>query len=213
MLVLPGGSLHFGWMLESWNRNVGRTLHLGDVHVDPLPSTQVGVLPDGVVADGSRKPISSAYVVANDLGTQVELVGSRVATPIPGLTLYKPEGVLRLSSLADGLYHDGWARAVLNYTAWPKGVADGWYHVRLELPKGSEPRGVTFAAGPFRTQGRLAPERPLELRIPVSGKPIPQLAIRIDRADLIGADTRRPRLVAARVTTLEFVPKPGSRNG
>ena len=212
VLVLPGGSLHLGWMLESWNRNVGRTLHLGDVHVDPLPYTQVGLRSDGVVADGGRRPIRSAYVVANDFGTQVEVVGERVATPIPGLSVYKPEGVLRFGSLAEGLYHDGWARAVLNYNVWPQGAADGWYLVRLELPKGRAPRSVGFEAGPFRTRGRLVPERPLELRIPVSGRPIPPLAIRIGRADLIDEDTTRPRLVGARVTTLRFVPKPGSRN-
>lgn len=213
VLALPGGSLHFGWMLESWNRNVGRTLHLGGIDVDPLPYTEVGLLSDGVVADGGRKPIRAAYVVANDFGTQIELVGERVATPIPGLTLYKPEGVLRLGSLAEGLYHDGWGRAVLNYTAWPQGAAGGWYVVRLELPKGRAPRFVDFEAGPFRTRERLAPGEPLKLRIPVSGRPIPPLGIRIDRADTIGVNTRRPRLVGARVTTLEFVPKIRSRKG
>jgi hypothetical protein len=30
--------------------------------------------------------------------------------------------------------------------------------------------------------------------------------------DFIGAETTRPRLVAARVTALEFIPKAGSRN-
>ena len=31
VLALPGGSPTPRWVLESWNRNVGRTLHLGDV--------------------------------------------------------------------------------------------------------------------------------------------------------------------------------------
>jgi hypothetical protein len=52
----------------------------------------------------------------------------------------------------------------------------------------------------------------VELRIPAAGKPIPELAIRVDRADLIDAEAVRPRLVAARVTALEFVPKGRSRN-
>jgi hypothetical protein len=213
VLVLPGGSLHLGWMLESWNRNVDRTLHLGDVHVDPLPYTDVAPRADGSLAPVGGEPIRSPYLVVNEVASQVELDGEPLDSPAPGLTLYRTDGPLRLRSYAEGLYPDGWARAVLTYRVWPKKVAAGWYRVRLELPKGSEAREVTFEAGPFRRRAQLRPEKPLELRIPASGTPIPPLAIRIDRADLIGADTRLPRLVGARVTTLGFVAKPRSRNG
>ena len=212
VLVLPGGSLHLGWMLESWNRNVDRTLHLGDVHGDPLPFTQVGLTADGTVAESGGVPIRSSHLVVNEVGSQIELDGERLASPTPGLTLYRIDDALRLKSYAEGLHPDGWGRAVLNYQAWPRGVTAGWYRVRLELPKGRAPRSVDFQAGAFQTRGRLAPERPLELRIPVSGRPIPPLAIRIGRADLIDGDSVRPRLVGARVTTLEFVENGSSRN-
>lgn len=212
VLVLPGGSLHLGWMLESWNRNVGRTLHLGDVHVDPLPHTQVGLAADGSVTGVGGAPIRSRHLVVNEVASQIDLDGERLASPAPGLTLYRLDGALRLNSYAEGLYWDGWGRAALIYRAWPTGVAAGWYRVRLELPKGWVPRGVTFEAGSFRSRAELRPQEPLELRIPVSGRPIPALAIRIGRADLIGADAAHPRLVGARVTALEFIPKPGSRN-
>jgi hypothetical protein len=41
---------------------------------------------------------------------------------------------------------------------------------------------------------------------------VPELAIRIDRADFIDASKPKPRLVGARVEQLEFVPRKGSRN-
>jgi hypothetical protein len=212
VLVLPGGSLHSGWMLESWNRNVGRTLHLGDVPVDPLPFTEVGLRADGSVADVAGKPVRSRYLVVNEAASQIEFNGHRLASPLPGLALYRTEGTLKLKSYAEGLYADRWGQSVLSYKVWPKAAA-GWYRVRLELPKGRAPRSVEFEAGPFRHRAELGSKRPLEIRIPVSGRPIPPLSIRIERADLIDAEAVQPRLVGARITALEFVPRTRSRNG
>ena len=213
VLVLPGGSLHYGWMLESWNRNVGRTYHLGDVDADPLPFAEVGLLPNGIVADGSRDPIRSEYVVVNDYGTRVELVGERVASPVAGLTLYRPDGPVRLQSFATGVYTDSWARSVVGYSVWPRRADRGVYVVRLHLPKGRPARSVVLEAGPVRRRAVLRPGEAAGFRIPASGRPIPPLAIRIDRADLIGAETARPRLVGVRIGRLDFLPTPGSRNG
>jgi hypothetical protein len=213
VLVLPGGSLHAGWMLESWNRSVGRTFHLGELPVDPLPYTEVGLLPDGVAADGNRAPIRSRYLVVNDFATRAEFHGGeRIATPIAGLSLYRLDGPVRLSSFAAGLYTDGWAKSVVQYSVWPEKTT-GWYHVRLELPEGRLPRTVDLEAGPVNRRGELRPGTSFERWIPVSGEQVPPLAIRIGRADLMGANGPQPRLVGARVTTLEFRPKPGSRNG
>jgi hypothetical protein len=182
------------------------------VHADPLPFTSVGLKEDGTVAEVDGRPIRSSHLVVNEAGSRLEVVGERLASPAPGLTLYRIEDELRLSSYAEGLHSDGWARAVLSYRVWPRGVTAGSYRVRLELPKGRAARSVELTAGPFETHARLAPERPLELRIPASGRPIPPLAIRVGRADLIDPDTARPRLVGARVTTLEFISNAGSRN-
>jgi hypothetical protein len=128
------------------------------------------------------------------------------------LALYRTEGTLKLKSYAEGLYADRWGQSVLSYKVWPKAAA-GWYRVRLELPKGRAPRSVEFEAGPFRHRAKLGSGRPLEIRIPVSGRPIPPLSIRIERADLIDAEAVQPRLVGARITALEFVPRTRSRNG
>jgi hypothetical protein len=206
VLALPGGSLHSGWNLESWNRNVGRTFHLGDVPRDPLPFTQVGLRPDGTT--GMR----SDYLVVDESGTQVELDAELVNRPKPGLALYKTAGLVRFRSIAFGLYADGWAQSVLRYAAFPGRRAAGVYRVALALPAGHLPRRALLEAGPIRRRVQLRPGSTVSLRIPAAGSPLPELAIRTDRADFADGDTPRPRLVALRVEELTFAPQKGSRN-
>ena len=212
VLVLPGGSLHAGWVLESWNRNVGRTFHLGDVPSDPLPFAEVGFRADGTVVTVDGKLVRSPYLVVNDAGTQVEVVGRRLSRPGPGLTLYRPDGPLRLKTYAEGVYRDGWARSVVDYAAWPENRSSGSYRVTLTLPRGRSARVVEAEAGPVRRRATLRPGASVALRLPVSGRPLPGLAIRIDKADFVDADSTRPRLVGALLERLEFVPDKGSRN-
>jgi hypothetical protein len=211
VLVLPGGSLHFGWMLESWNRSIGRTFHLGDVAEDPLPFTEVGIHPDGTVTDSTGMPLRSEHLVVNDSASQIELEGERLARPLGGLTLYRPAGVLRLRSLATGVHNDGWAQSIVGYRVWPAEASRGEYHVRLELPEGRLARSVELEAGPVRRRAELRPGAPLEVRIPVTGRPLPELSIRIERADLIDEEAAKARLVGARISRLEFVPTTRSR--
>jgi hypothetical protein len=211
VLVLPSGSLHSGWVLESWNRNVGRTFHLGDLPNDPLPFTQVGLNGDGTVADGAGRAIRSRHLVVNDAGTQIELNGVRLERLDQGLSLYRLDGPLRVRSLATGVYRDGWAQSVVGYRAWPEQAA-GAYRVKLALPAGRTLREVDVEAGPRRRRGVLRPGRNLTITIPASGRPLPELAIRIERADFVDRSSTRPRLVGARVEALEFLPEKGSRN-
>jgi len=212
VLALPGGSLHSGWVLESWNRNVGRTFHLGDVPHDPLPYTEVGLNRDGTVVSAAGEPVRSRFLVVDEAGTQVELAGRLLARPGGGLALYRSDGALRLRSYADGLHSDGWIRSVARYRAWPAKASRGWYRVILALPAGRPARVVDVEAGPVRQRATLRPGASVSFQIPVAGRPLPELAIRIDRADFVDADTPRPRLVAARVEALEFVADKGSRN-
>jgi hypothetical protein len=205
VLALPGGSLHAGWVLESWNRNVGRTLHLGDVPHDQLPYTQVGIARDGTVVTTAGAPIRTRHVVVNDAGTQVELAGARLSRPRHGLTLYRTTGPLRLQSYAEGLDRDGWGRGVMRYRAWPTRATEGHYLVTLSLPEGRLPRRVDAEAGPVRRSALLRAGASVTLRVPVAGRPLPELAMRIDRADFIDAEGPHPRLVAARVEHLAFV--------
>ncbi|MGH3100863.1 MAG: hypothetical protein ACRDPU_07715, partial [Thermoleophilia bacterium] len=156
-------------------------------------------------------PVKSRHLVVNEQGSQIELAGERLSAPAAGLTLYRAATPVRLRSLAEGLYPDRWARAVLSYSVWPE-AQRGEYRVRLALPSGRRARKVEAVAGAVRRTGQLVSGTPLELRIPASGSPIPPLRIRVERADLIDGSTTRPRLVAARVTALEFISKAGSRN-
>jgi hypothetical protein len=198
VLALPGGSLHAGWMLESWNRNVGRTFHLGDVPPDPLPYRQVAVGPDGSL------PVHSRYLVVDESGTQVDLDAAEVARPKPGLALYRTSGRVRFRSVSFGLYADGWAQSVLRHAAFPGRRAAGAYRVTLALPAGRLPRHLVLEAGPVRRTVELQSGASVTVRIPASGYPLPELAIRTNRADFVGAGTPRPRLVALRVRALAF---------
>jgi hypothetical protein len=204
MLALPGGSLHSGWVLESWNRNVGRTLHLGDMPHDQLPYTQVGIGADGTLVTSAGEPVRSRHVVVNDAGTQIELDGRLLVRPHAGLALYETNRALRLRSYAEGVDRDGWIRSVAGYRVWPAATR-GTYHLELGLPPGRPARTVEVEAGGVRRRALLRPGATVTLEVPVAGRPLPELAIRVDRADFADAESARPRLVAARVFALEFV--------
>jgi hypothetical protein len=184
---------------------------LGDVPTDPLPFTNVGLDRDGTLS-AAGAPIRSEYVVVDHSGTRVDLDAEVVAQPRTDLALYRPAGVVRFRSVAFGLYSDGWAQSVVRYAAFPGRRATGAYRVTLALPAGRLARRVELEAGPVRRRIQLQPGSPATVRIPASGYPLPELAIRTDRADFAGAGTRRPRLVAARITRLEFVENHRSRN-
>jgi hypothetical protein len=205
VLQLPGGSLHSGWVLESWNRNVGRTFHL-DVPPDQLPYTPVGLNPDGTVTTGAGEPIRSRYLIVDESGTQIKLAGTRVRRVREGLSLYRTDGPLRLRSFATGVHPDRWIQSVASYAVFGRGR--GHYRVALTLPEGWQARQVELEAGPIRRTLLLNPGKTISARLPASGP----LAIRVDRADLIDVDKPRPRLVAALLTELQFLPAKGSRN-
>ena len=66
--------------------------------------------------------------------------------------------------------------------------------------------------GAFARHFGLTPGASKAVTVPVSGQPLPQLSITVDRADFVGAETTHPRLVAARIEQLAFIPAKGSRN-
>ena len=96
----------------------------------------------------------------------------------------------------------------MTYTVWPN-ASRGEYRVRLE-PHAGAARSRPRRPGPTQRAARFG--LPLELRVRVSGNPIQPLRVSFERADLIDGTMPRPRLVAARVLALEFIPKAGSRN-
>ena len=145
-LALPGGSPHFGWMLEAWNRDVDRTIRLGikDTPTDVFPASRATVAPDGVLLVDGR-PAGAGLLVVNDFGTQIDLEGTVVARPRPGLTELRVPAAPHVRWIATGLYGDGWSSGNLSYRVWPQRVgADGVYEVGLALPNGYATRTVTL---------------------------------------------------------------------
>jgi hypothetical protein len=199
-LELPEGSAHYGWLLETWNRDFGRPIRLRLPAADGYP-TRVGSIDRAgrLLADGH--PVRAGTLVVNDYGTAIDLDGRVVARPRHGLTAYRIPAGARVRMLAEGLFFDRWAEAVVHVQSWPS--APGYYRVVLALPRTLGERTVTLEAGAERRTITLRPGTRRVLRIPANGP----LEIRTDRADYLGAGTADARLVALRVPHLSYVEK------
>jgi hypothetical protein len=206
-LELPGGSAHYGWLLETWNRSFRRAIRLGIPTEDGYATHTALVDRRGrVLVDG--RPLSPGILVANDYATALDITGTVVARPRHGLTAYRLPAVPRVRSLAAGIFFDRWAEAVVRFRAWPQSSATrGWFRVVLSLPRGLNARNVTLSAGPAVRRILLRPGKTEVVRVPAAGRPLPALEIRADRAVYLGAGTSDARLVALRIPSLEYVPE------
>ena len=208
-LELPGGSPHYGWLLETWNRSFRRALRLDGVPKDDYASATASIAPDGhLLVDG--RPLGSGLLVVNDLATAISLDGEIVARPTAGLTAWRLPAAARVRTLAQGVYSDGWAGALVVVRAWPSRSGGGRYRVTLALPSGHDARGVTLEVhrGASRSV-RLRPGARKTFELPAVGSPAPSLQIRTDHADYVNAGTANARLVALRIERLNWVPKGG----
>jgi hypothetical protein len=207
-LQLPGGSTHFGWLLEAWNRDFRRPVHLGSGG-DWFASSTATIESDGrFLVDGAAP--STKILVVNDYGSAIELDGEVVARPRNGLTAYRLPAEPRVRGLAVGLMFDRWAEALVTYRVWPvRRAGSGAYHVTVALPAGSRERKVTFTVdgGVSRTL-ELAGDASKTVVIPVRGDPVPPLRIETDQADWLGAATPNARLAAVRIPGLSYHTKP-----
>jgi len=207
-LQLPGGSTHFGWLLEAWNRDFRRPVHLGSGG-DWFASSTATIENNGrLLVDGAAP--STRILVVNDYGSAIELDGEVVARPRNGLTAYRLQAEPRVRGLARGLMFDRWAEALVSYRVWPdRPASSGAYHVTVALPAGSRARKVTLTVdgGASRTL-ELAGEASKTVVLPVRGDPVPTLRIETDQADWLGADTANARLVAVRIPGLSYHTKP-----
>ncbi|MGH2920563.1 MAG: hypothetical protein ACRDKU_00630, partial [Gaiellaceae bacterium] len=206
-LQLPGGAAHYGWVLEAWNRDFRRPVHL-DSGGDWFASSTARIEPDGRLFVDGRPP--TGVLVVNDFGTAIELDGQVVARPRNGLTAYRLTRESRVHSLAEGLMFDRWAGGVVEYRVWPRRSArSGTYRVELQLPAGRRARRVKLTvAGGARRSLELAPGATRTVEIPVRGYPVPALRIETSQADPIDAGTPDARLVAVRIPALSFRGKP-----
>ena len=210
-LGLPGGSPHFAWVLEAWNRDFRRPIWLrGDPPPnDPYAASRGEIGSDGTLrVDG--KPVARGVLVVNDYATQIELDGEVLARPRGGLTVYRTPSTPHVRSLATGLFFDGWAARNLVYEVWPEGGASerGAYELELALPEGASARRVTVAVGRARRTVTVPPGRSafVEVSVPARrGDRVPLLALTADGVQHLDGGTANPRLVSVRVLRLEYV--------
>jgi hypothetical protein len=202
VLALPGGSRHFGWMLEAWNRSSGRMLELW-VPPPPdagLPAAKAHVSEDGVLLEDGR-PRRAGLLVLTDYGTRLEIEGDVLKRPLPGLTLVRTPEAPRVLSAAVGLFADGWASTRLVYRVWPA-PSGGHYVLELSLPPGHAPREVVVAIrGRAGRPVLVSPGEPVHVELPAAG----ELELTSASFDHLDPGTPSPRLVSVRVDRLEYV--------
>jgi hypothetical protein len=204
-LQLPGGSAHYGWLLETWNRSIRRPIQLGLAGSDGYASLTGRIDPGGRFLVDGRAPGAGALVV-NDFATAIDFEGARVAArPRAGLTAYQLPSRPRVRSLANGIFFDRWAAAVVRVQAWPETASgDGSYRVVLALPEDFGARNVTLEAGGLTRELTLEPGQTRIVRVPAEGRPVPVLSIRTDRADYLDGGTPNARLVAVRIPSISY---------
>jgi hypothetical protein len=203
-LQLPGGSPYFGWLLEAWNRDFRRPVHLG-AGGDWFASSRATIGSDGRLLVDGASPTTKILVV-NNYATAIELDGEVVARPRDGLTAYRLPAEARVRGLAVGLTFDRWAETIVSYRVWPKRPTNsGTYHVTVALPAGSRERRVTFTVGGAAPRTLvLAGDASKTVEIPARGYPVPTLRITTDQADSLDAGTPNARLVAVRIPRLSY---------
>jgi hypothetical protein len=204
-LQLPGGSAHYGWLLETWNRSLRRPIGLGLGSSDGYASSTGRIDREGgFLVDGH--PPAAGVLVVNDFATAIDFEGARVvARPRGGLTAYRLPSAPRVRLLASGISFDRWASAVVSVQVWPKRTSGrGAYSVVLALPERFGARNVTLEAGGGRRELRLEPGETRVVSVPVRGYPVPVLNVRTDRADYVDAGTPNARLVAVRILSISY---------
>jgi hypothetical protein len=206
-LQLPGGSAHYGWLLEAWNRDFRHAIQMGLPSYDGYASSTARVDRDGrLLVDG--RPPDAGILVVNDVATAIEIDGSRVvARPRDGLTAYRLPAAPHVRSLAPGLGSDRWAASAVSFQVWPRSRSPrGHYRIVLELPRGLATRRVTFESkGSLDRTIRLLPGERMTIRIPVQGYPVPVLRIKTDSADYVAGGTPNARFLAVRIPSISYV--------
>jgi hypothetical protein len=215
VLVLPYDPPYFAWTLEAWNRDFGRPIRLDveDPRTDPFGAEHASVRSDGtLLAEG--RPLGAGGLVVNDFGSRIALAGARIAQRRPAFTAFRVPAGVRVVSLAEGLYRDGWMAPRLRFRVWRGGgPIRGRYVIGLRLPAGTLERRFTVTLGGESRTLRLDPGERTELVVPVDAPAgvVPELIVRASGGEVADGRTANPRIVAARVTELRFEPStPGA---
>jgi hypothetical protein len=210
-LTLPGGSPHFAWLTEAWNRDFGRPLWFDGKRpaIDPWAAGAASISDDGtLLVDG--EPARAGLLVVNDYASQIGLESQVLRRARRGLVLVRVPDAPRVRWLARGLFYDRWSSGDLRLRVWPDAPSTaGTYRVTVSIPYGVPAREIAAEVeGGARRVVRLEPGRSVALALPVgSGQATPPpLRVTSDRAEFVGRGTANPRLLAFRVDRLAFTP-------
>jgi hypothetical protein len=147
------GEAQIMWQTEFWNRSVGTVYRVGPPEPAPL-SEQPATLDrlTGHIGLQPSRPVR--YAVAP---SSLELAGTLLAGD-DRLSLYRTSGPLRLATLLEGVYADGWMAtdaAFTHYSTSPGGPARLRIRVSREEWDGpSVPAKVTIRIGPLASRQR-----------------------------------------------------------
>jgi hypothetical protein len=113
------------FLLEFWNRSIGRVWSLDGTA--PVPSLS----PDLGAPDGTLSPqVDAEWVVT---GNGVEVVGERVGEPMAGMTLFRVDPPVRYRYAVNGVSTDGWMGAHATYAQYApdEGRSRGFARITL----------------------------------------------------------------------------------
>jgi hypothetical protein len=118
-----------------WNQSLRNVLlfpHTAEP--DVFASTRIHVLPDGRIRAGDR--IVRSPLLVEEYAASATLAGATRVRTTPLSSLWRPNGIPRLSTLTVGRYFDGWLAGDSRITIWPgaDGRVKGTLHLRLFLP-------------------------------------------------------------------------------
>ncbi len=118
-----------------WNRSLRNVLLFPKVaEPDVFASARVRVLPDGRIRAG--RGIVHSPLLVEEYAASATLAGATRVRTTPLTSLWRPDGIPRLSTLTVGRYFDGWLAGDSRITIWPDadGRAKGTLRLRLSLP-------------------------------------------------------------------------------
>ena len=187
LLMLPNSERQRSWHQLIWNRSVGDVLLVGKgTRLDGYASSRVRIADDGRILDAGRTVRRPLLV--QTYGSQADFTGATKMATVTDFELWRPQGVPRLSLLADGWYGDGWVAWPGSVTVWPdaSGRVDGTLVLRVGVPDGFAPTRLTLEASGFARTIPLAPGAAVTIRIPVSQARRWKLQLSTPRAATVG---------------------------
>jgi hypothetical protein len=152
-----------------WNRSVTSLLTLqGIAAPDAYRLERVSVARDGALLSDGR-PVVRPLVIDEILGP-VELTGAVPVAEAPTRRLWRPNGVPRLSFLAEGYFDSGWLGRAGRFRVWPSTGSDR-LDGRIGFRASPEFSTELVVRGAFgRRVFRLVAGTPTTVTIPVCGR-------------------------------------------